>query len=206
MAKTAATKKEESPEAIRKKLVLTGADIVAIGEEAELLVGGKNYNTALISQIEGIQAPYFRAISSLAFHRVLDETKVTGRIVRAVVDREYGRIDWNDPEINQDPDFLQKFVRQLGKQIHDAAAAEGDQSHTKLRTFINTIVEGFATSPEGIDQLRKRSVMCVPRLPVKTPARKPLPVCRTPTSTWWARPRSWKPTIGTVLPRTTCAP
>ena len=88
MAKTAATKKEESPEAIRKKLVLTGADIVAIGEEAELLVGGKNYNTALISQIEGIQAPYFRAISSLAFHRVLDETKVTGRIVRAVVDRE----------------------------------------------------------------------------------------------------------------------
>ena len=39
MAKTAATKKEESPEAIRKKLVLTGADIVAIGEEAELLVG-----------------------------------------------------------------------------------------------------------------------------------------------------------------------
>lgn len=132
MAKTAATKKEESPEAIRKKLVLTGADIVAIGEEAELLVGGKNYNTALISQIEGIQAPYFRAISSLAFHRVLDETKVTGRIVRAVVDREYGRIDWNDPEINQDPDFLQKFVRQLGKQIHDAAAAEGDQSHTKL--------------------------------------------------------------------------
>ena len=159
MAKTAATKKEESPEAIRKKLVLTGADIVAIGEEAELLVGGKNYNTALISQIEGIQAPYFRAISSLAFHRVLDETKVTGRIVRAVVDREYGRIDWNDPEINQDPDFLQKFVRQLGKQIHDAAAAEGDQSHTKLRTFINTIVEGFATSPEGIDQLRKRSVM-----------------------------------------------
>ena len=110
MAKTAATKKEESPEAIRKKLVLTGADIVAIGEEAELLVGGKNYNTALISQIEGIQAPYFRAISSLAFHRVLDETKVTGRIVRAVVDREYGRIDWNDPEINQDPDFLQKFV------------------------------------------------------------------------------------------------
>ena len=156
MAKTAATKKEESPEAIRKKLVLTGADIVAIGEEAELLVGGKNYNTALISQIEGIQAPYFRAISSLAFHRVLDETKVTGRIVRAVVDHEYGRIDWNDPEINQDPDFLQKFVRQLGKQIHDAAAAEGDQSHTKLRTFINTIVEGFATSPEGIDQLRKR--------------------------------------------------
>ncbi|WP_337440769.1 PEP/pyruvate-binding domain-containing protein, partial [Desulfovibrio sp.] len=159
MAKTAATKKEESPEAIRKKLVLTGADIVAIGEEAELLVGGKNYNTALISQIEGIQAPYFRAISSLAFHRVLDETKVTGRIVRAVDDHEYGRIDWNDPEINQDPDFLQKFVRQLGKQIHDAAAAEGDQSHTKLRTFINTIVEGFATSPEGIDQLRKRSVM-----------------------------------------------
>ena len=68
--------KGHTPEAIQKKLVLTGADIVQLGPEAELLVGGKNYNTALISQIEGIQAPYFRAISSLAFHQLLDETKV----------------------------------------------------------------------------------------------------------------------------------
>ncbi len=151
--------KGHAPEAAQKGLVLNGADIVQIGPEAELLVGGKNYNTALISQIEGIQAPYFRAISSLAFHQLLDETKVNGRVVRSVVDREYGRIDWNDPEINQDPDFLQKLVRQLGRQIHQAAKAEGEQSHTKLRTFINNIVEGFATSPEGIDQLRKRSVM-----------------------------------------------
>ena len=118
--------KGHTPEAIQKKLVLTGADIVQLGPEAELLVGGKNYNTALISQIEGIQAPYFRAISSLAFHQLLDETKVNGRVVRSVVDREYGRIDWNDPEINQDPDFLQKFVRQLGKQIYQAAKAEGE--------------------------------------------------------------------------------
>lgn len=150
----------ESVETIRKKLVLTGADIAKIGPDAEMIVGGKNYNTALISQIEGIQAPHFRAISSLAFHRILDETKVNGRILRSVVDKEYSRIDWNDPEINQDPDFLQKLVRQLGKQSHDAAQAEGgDQSRTKLRTFINNVVEGFATSPEGIDQLRKRSVM-----------------------------------------------
>ena len=151
--------KVNATEAVQKKLVLDGAEIVQIGPEAELLVGGKNYNTALISQIQGIQAPHFRAISSIAFHHLLDETKVNGRVVRSVVDREYGRIDWNDPEINQDPDFLQKFVRQLGKQIHQAALAEGEQSHTKLRTFINNIVEGFATSPEGIDQLRKRSVM-----------------------------------------------
>ena len=151
--------KVNAPEAVQKKLVLDGAEIVQIGPEAELLVGGKNYNTALISQIQGIQAPHFRAISSIAFHHLLDETKVNGRVVRSVVDREYGRIDWNDPEINQDPDFLQKFVRQLGKQIQQAALAEGEQSHTKLRTFINNIVEGFATSPEGIDQLRKRSVM-----------------------------------------------
>ncbi len=144
---------------VDKQLVLTGADIVGIGPEAELLVGGKNYNTALISEIDGIQAPHFRAISSIAFHKLLDETKINGRLVRTIVDREYGRIDWKDPEINQDPDFLQKFVRQLGKQIHAQARAEGDEGHTKLRTFINNIVEGFATSPEGIDQLRKRSVL-----------------------------------------------
>lgn len=144
---------------VQKKLVLTGADIVGIGPDAELLVGGKNYNTALISEIDGIQAPHFRAISSIAFHRLLDETKVNGKVVRSVVDREYGRIDWNDPEINQDPDFLQKFVRLLGRQCRDAAKADGEEAHTKLRSFINNIVEGFATSPEGIDQLRKRSVL-----------------------------------------------
>jgi len=143
----------------QEKFVLTGAEIVNLGPEAESLVGGKNYNTALISQIEGIQTPYFRAISSQAFHCLLDETKVNGRLVRSVVNREYDRVDWNDSEINQDPDFLQKFVRQLGKLVRDAAKTEKNQPNAKLRTFINNIVDGFATSPEGIDQLRKRSVM-----------------------------------------------
>ena len=158
-AQTEAPKGTSSPEAIRKQLVLTGADIVQLGESAELLVGGKNYNTAIISEIKEIQAPHFRAISSVAFHRVLDECKVNSRLVRAVVDREYGRIDWNDPVINSDPDYLQKLVRRLGKQIRETIAEEQDPGSTKLRTFINNVVEGFATSPEGIDQLRKRSVM-----------------------------------------------
>lgn len=152
-----ANERHNSP--LGKKLVLTGADIVELGPEAELLVGGKNYNTALINEIEGIQAPHFRAISSLAFHNLLDETKVNGRLIRTIVDREYNRVDWDDPEINGDPEFLQKFVRQLGKQIYSQARAEGEENPTKLRTFINNIVEGFATSPEGIDQLRKRSIL-----------------------------------------------
>ncbi len=159
-AKTEASSQEsKSPEAIRKQLVLTGADIVHLGESAELLVGGKNYNTAIISEIKEIQAPHFRAISSVAFHRVLDECKVNSRVVRTVVDREYSRIDWNDPVINSDPDYLQKLVRRLGKMVQDQVAEENDTGSTKLRTFINNVVEGFATSPEGIDQLRKRSVM-----------------------------------------------
>ena len=69
-------KSAAAADTIAKKLILTGADIVTIGPEAEILVGGKNYNTALISQISGIRAPQFRAVSSQAFHRVLDETKV----------------------------------------------------------------------------------------------------------------------------------
>ncbi len=149
----------QQPQEVREKLVLTGADIVGIGPDAELLVGGKNYNTALISEINGIQAPHFRAISSVAFHKLLDETKVNGRVVRSVVDKEYGRIDWHDPEISGDPDFLQKFVRQLGKQAREASKNDGEPANTRLRSFINNVVEGFATSPEGIDQLRKRSVL-----------------------------------------------
>ena len=109
---------------LTKKLVLTGADIVRIGDDAELLVGGKNYNTAIISQVEGIRAPEFRAISSQAFHMLLDETRVNASLVRATVDREYNRIDWNDPEINKDSEFLQKFVRNLAKEIRAQASAK----------------------------------------------------------------------------------
>ena len=152
--------KEVDIAALKKKVILTGADIVAIGEEAELLVGGKNYNTAIISQVPGIQAPQFRAVSSIAFHQLLDETKINATLTRAVVDREYKRIDWEDPEISGDSEFLQKFVRNLGRAVRAEYESKGHgQSQVKLRTFVNNVVEGFATSPEGIDQLRRRSAL-----------------------------------------------
>ncbi|MDR2825345.1 MAG: phosphoenolpyruvate synthase, partial [Deltaproteobacteria bacterium] len=158
---TVKTKGSTESAELTGKLILNGAEIVAIGEDAELLVGGKNYNTAIISQVEGIQAPQFRAVSSLAFHKVLDECTLNAALVRMAVDREYKRVDWMDPEISGDSEFLQKFVRTLGKTIRDEASTKaGDgQSKIKLRTFINNVVDGFATSPEGIDQLRKRSIM-----------------------------------------------
>ncbi len=156
-AKATASAKKNKVD-LNAKLILTGADIVAIGESAELLVGGKNYNTALISEIKGIQAPYFRAISSIAFHMLLDETSVIASVIRNVVDKEYKRIDWEDTEINQDPEFLQKFVRSLGRMAREASLGLKDV-RIPLRTFINNVVDGFATSPEGIDQLRKRSVL-----------------------------------------------
>ncbi len=158
--KPSTPKSNDSPaEKASPGLVLTGAEIVSMGEEAELLVGGKNYNTALINQIKGIQSPQFRAISSDAFHKLLDETKIIAAEVRSTVDREYGRIDWNDSEINKDPEFLQKFVRSLGRQLRETMQSNTEQTSIRLRTFVNNVVEGFATSPEGIDQLRKRSVL-----------------------------------------------
>ncbi len=154
---------------IEKKLVLNGEDIVTLGEPAELLVGGKNYNTALISQVETIRAPQFRAISSIVFHRLLDETKINAALIRSSVDKEYDRINWSDSDINKDPEFIRHLVRRLAKQIKDSE--KGKESQVKLRTFINNIVEGFAVSPEGIDQLRKRSVLVqVAILAVQMPA------------------------------------
>ncbi len=164
MAKSSAGKTdgkapEQAAPELSAQMILTGADIVRIGVEAELLVGGKNYNTALISQIPGISAPEFRAVSSIAFHKLLDETRVNAAGVRAVVDREYTRIEWNDPEISGDPEFLHKFVRNLGRQINAEQKNQPEKAQMKLRSFVNNVVEGFATSPEGIDQLRKRSVL-----------------------------------------------
>ncbi len=148
-----------SIEALKEKLVLTGADIMAIGESAEIIVGGKNYNTAKIHEIKGVRSPQFRAISSINFHKLLDETRINAALVRSLVEKEYSRIDWNDPEINRDADFLQKLVRNLGKEIKKADAKEQGATKIKLRTFVNNVVEGFATSQEVIDQLRKRSVL-----------------------------------------------
>lgn len=145
-------------QALTQQIVLNGAHIVTIGPDAELLVGGKNYNTALISQVKGIRTPQFRAISSLAFHKLLDETRVNAALVRQIVDREYTATDWTDDEINRDPEFLRKFVRKLSRKIKEESKKQ-EGTMIRLRTFVNNVVEGFATSPEGIDQLRKRSVL-----------------------------------------------
>ena len=163
MTKTpSATKnrQDEVPvEDLLKRLVLTGADIVRIGEDAELLVGGKNYNTALISRVEGVRIPQFRAISSVAFHIVLDECKVCAALIRSMVDEAYNRIDWTSPEVTKDHEFLPKFVRSVAAEIRKASEADPELPHIRLRTFVNNVVDGFASSQEGIDQLRKRSVM-----------------------------------------------
>ena len=151
-------KKSQAVKQLEQKMVLAGSDIVRIGEDAELLVGGKNYNTALISQVEGIRAPQFRAISSLAFHKLLDETKVHASLVRSVVDSEYNAVDWNSEAVNSDSEFIQNFVRSIASVIKEEAKKHSE-TLIQLRTFINNVVEGFATSPEGIDQLRKRSVL-----------------------------------------------
>ncbi|WP_291319038.1 PEP/pyruvate-binding domain-containing protein [Desulfonatronospira sp.] len=142
----------------KAKLTLKASEIMDMGVEAELLVGGKNFNTAIINTIENIRAPQFRAISATAFHKLLDETKVNAAAIRASVDKEYDIIDWKDQAINDDPDFLKKLVRKLAVKVKRTPQKK-DSTFIRLRTFINNVVEGFAVSPEGIDQLRKRSVL-----------------------------------------------
>ncbi len=151
------TKIITAKEDLKKRLVLSGSEIVSLAKEGEYLVGGKNYNTAIISQLDGIRTPQFRAISSLAFHKLLDETYVNATLIREVVEKEYEGVDWNSVEVNSDPEFLRKFVRSVAKKVKKLQ--DSSSRLIKLRKFINNVVEGFATSPEGIDQLRKRSVL-----------------------------------------------
>ena len=153
------TGKENNKTDSQEQIVLTGADIVQMGEDAELLVGGKNYNTAMISELEGIRAPQFRAISAQAFHKILDETRVNASLIRSLVNKEYERIDWSSTEVNTDPDFLKSFVSQTAQKVRQSQEKSGSHNLIRLRKFINNVVEGFAVSPEGIDQLRKRSVL-----------------------------------------------
>ncbi len=141
------------------KLILTGSDIVTIGQEAELLVGGKNYNTAILSQIHDIKIPQFRAISSKAFHQILDESKVCAAVIRETVETEYASIDWSEPSVTEDYEFLQKFVRRVAITIHETLQKKSQPPLIRLRTFIEHVVEGFSSSQEDIDRLRKRSIL-----------------------------------------------
>ena len=159
MGKTLSEPDQTKEGPVEARLVLTGADIVGIGPDAELLVGGKNYNTAIISRVQGVRIPQVRAISSLAFHKVLDESRICAALVRAKVDEAYARVDWTSEDVTRDQEFLPKFVRTVAAEIGLAAAADASLPRIKLRTFINNVVDGFASSQEGIDQLRKRSVL-----------------------------------------------
>lgn len=149
----------DSMESIHTQLVLTGADIISMGEEAELLVGGKNYNTALLEQIKKIKTPQFRAISSTAFHQLLDEGKVCAALIRSKVEEHYTHINWSNPEVTQDHEFLPKFVRNVASIIQYELEVNTNLPLIHLRTFIDHIVDGFASSQEDIDQLRKRSIL-----------------------------------------------
>ena len=90
-------------ESLKEKLVLNGADITLIGEEAELLVGGKNYNTAIISQVQGIRRPNSGPFPHMHFIPSLTKPRSTPPWWRATVDKEYNQVDWHSDEVNRTP-------------------------------------------------------------------------------------------------------
>ncbi|MFR0875757.1 MAG: hypothetical protein ACLSHC_15065 [Bilophila wadsworthia] len=99
-----------------------------------------------------------------------------------MVDEAYNRIDWASPEVTKDHEFLPKFVRSVAAEIRKASEADPELPHIRLRTFVNNVVDGFASSQEGIDQLRKRSVMvqaAILSCPARTSTRPSVP----PTAT-----------------------
>ncbi|MGX8719318.1 MAG: PEP/pyruvate-binding domain-containing protein, partial [Desulfovibrio sp.] len=102
--------------------IMTGADIVRMGEPAEMLVGGKNYNTALISRVEGIRTPQFRAIPATAFHVVLDECRVNASLVYNVVDTAMAQVDWTSPAVASDHGFFGNFVRKAAAEVRERSA------------------------------------------------------------------------------------
>lgn len=139
------------------RFIMTGADIVRMGEPAEMLVGGKNYNTALISRVEGIRTPQFRAIPATAFHVVLDESRVNASLVYEVVDSALAEVDWSAPAVASDHGFFGNFVRRVAAEVRERGV--GKSASTCLRDFVNQVVHGFAESRENIDQLRRRSML-----------------------------------------------
>ncbi len=139
------------------KLILTGKEILELGEAGELLVGGKNYNMAILSQIKGIRVPSFRAVSSDAFHIILDSCQVDAELIRHIVRREHEKVTWGAKSTVEDPDFLRDFVRRVAGVVKKEPSRR--ERTISLRAFIDNTVEGFTTSKEDIDSLRMRSIL-----------------------------------------------
>ena len=142
---------------LEDKLILSGKDILELGDLGESLVGGKNYNMAILSQIKGIRVPSFRAVSSKAFHLLLDSCQVNAELVRHMVKREYERVTWGSKSTIEDPDFLRDFVRRVADTIRKEPSRR--ERTISLRAFIDNTLEGFTTSKEDIDSLRMRAIL-----------------------------------------------
>ena len=126
--------------------IMTGADIVRMGEPAEMLVGGKNYNTALISRVEGIRSPQFRAIPATAFQLVLDQSRVNAALIYQIVDAAMADVDWTSPAVASDHTFFTTFVRRTAEEIRKAMGFDENSRILLIST------EG-ATDPVGYERV-----------------------------------------------------
>ncbi len=117
---------------IVQKNVLSGAEIEKLGRTGLELVGGKNYNLAILENLVGVNTAAFCAVSATAYNKHLDNAIVDFITLNQFIENaiaEYGSQDLSQP----------KFVYKKGKEyrkVHSEGIS-GEKGIT-IRQFINS--------------------------------------------------------------------
>ena len=120
---------DEVHELIHKN-VLTGEEIEELGRTGLGLVGGKNYNLAILENLEGVKTAAFCAVSATAYNKHLDNAMVDSVVLSQFLENaivEYGSQDLAQP----------KFVLKKGKEYRSHSSGIVQDNAVTLRQFIN---------------------------------------------------------------------
>jgi len=116
---------------IMQKNVLSGAEIEKLGRTGLELVGGKNYNLAILENLVGVNTAAFCAVSATAYNEHLDNANVDSVFLDQFVKKaiaEYGNQDLTQPK------FVYKKGRECRK-VHSEGIPE--ENAITIRQFIN---------------------------------------------------------------------
>jgi len=124
---------------VTQKNVLSGAEIEKLERTGLELVGGKNYNLAILENLVGVNTAAFCAVSATAYNKHLDNAIVDSVFLDQFVKKAIA--EYGSQELSQ-PKFVYKKGRECRK-VHSEGVPE--ENAITIRQFINRKISDTKT-------------------------------------------------------------
>lgn len=141
---------------LAEEMVLDASDIAKMGRDALTAVGGKNYNMAIINNIEGVRGAQYRAVTAHAYNqhldtRFIDPSKMTEYVESAIS-------EFNAADGLEQPTFIMNKGLEYKTANNEGEALEG---RVTIREFIKDRIEKTKTilAQENLDPQEKYNAM-----------------------------------------------